>query len=40
MEEKDIRESAGKALNLIIHDYSRFRVETIDSFFQSVMRNL
>ena len=39
-EEKDIRESAGKALNLIIHDYSRFRVETIDSFFQSVMRNL
>lgn len=24
----------------IIHDYSRFRIETIDSFFQSVMRNL
>ena len=24
----------------MIHDYSRFRVETIDSFFQSVMRNL
>ena len=40
MDEKDIRESAGKALNLIIHDYSRFRVETIDSFFQSVMKNL
>ena len=40
MPEKHIREAAGKALNLIIHDYSRFRVETIDSFFQSVMRNL
>ena len=40
MPEKQIREAAGKALNLIIHDYSRFRVETIDSFFQSVMRNL
>ena len=24
----------------MLHDYSRFRVETIDSFFQSVMRNL
>ena len=24
----------------MIHDYSRFRIETIDSFFQSVMRNL
>ena len=40
MEEKDIREKAGKALYYIIHDYSRFRIETIDSFFQSVMRNL
>ena len=40
IDEKDIRESAGKALNFIIHDYSRFRVETIDSFFQSVMKNL
>lgn len=40
MPEKAIREGAGKALNMIIHDYSRFRVETIDSFFQSVMRNL
>ena len=38
MPEKQIREAAGKALNLIIHDYSRFRVETIDSFFQSVTR--
>ncbi len=38
--EEQIREAAGKALNLMIHDYSRFRVETIDSFFQSVLRNL
>ena len=37
---EQIREGAGKALNLLIHDYSRFRIETIDSFFQSVMRNL
>lgn len=38
--EEEIRMKAGKALDLMIHDYSRFRVETIDSFFQSVMRNL
>ena len=40
LSEEEIRIKAGKALNLMIHDYSRFRVETIDSFFQSVMRNL
>lgn len=37
---EEIREAAGYALRNIIHDYSRFRIETIDSFFQSVMRNL
>lgn len=37
---EEIRKAAGTALNLMIHDYSRFRVETIDSFFQSIMRNL
>ena len=37
---EEIRVRAGKALSLLIHDYSRFRAETIDSFFQSVMRNL
>lgn len=36
----EIRRAAGTALLYILHDYSRFRVETIDSFFQSVMRNL
>ena len=40
MPKEQIRMAAGKALHLMIHDYSRFRVETIDSFFQSVMRNL
>lgn len=40
MPQEQIRMAAGKALHLMIHDYSRFRVETIDSFFQSVMRNL
>ena len=34
----EIRKSAGIALSYMLHDYSRFRVETIDSFFQSVMR--
>ena len=38
--EAEVRKAAGTALNYMIHDYSRFRVETIDSFFQSVMRNL
>jgi ATP-dependent exoDNAse (exonuclease V) beta subunit len=37
---EEIRKRAGIALTNMIHDYSRFRVETIDSFFQSVMRNL
>ena len=33
-------EQAGKALTLLLHNYSYFHVETIDSFFQSVLRNL
>lgn len=37
---KEIRNAAGEALFNMLHDYSHFRVETIDSFFQSVMRNL
>lgn len=37
---EEVREAAGTALSYMLHDYSRFRVETIDSFFQSVMRNL
>lgn len=38
--EDELRERSGMALQYMLHDYSRFRVETIDSFFQSVMRNL
>lgn len=38
--EEEIRRRAALALGALVHDYSRFRVETIDSFFQSVMRNL
>ena len=35
-----IKERAGIALRLLLHNYNYFRVETIDSFFQSVLRNL
>ena len=31
---------AGEALHLLIHNYNNFRVVTIDTFFQSVLRNL
>jgi len=31
---------AGEALKLLLHNYGYFRVETIDSFFQSVLRNM
>ena len=33
-------ERAGQALRLLLHNYNYFRVETIDTFFQSVLRNL
>ena len=36
----DIRQRAGDALHRILHDYNRFQVTTIDSFFQTVIRNL
>jgi len=38
--EEFVSERAGEALHLLLHNYSYFRVETIDSFFQSVLRNL
>ncbi len=40
MSTEEIRKRCMQALRLILHDYSRFRIETIDSFFQSVLRNL
>ena len=38
--DQQISLQAGKALTAILHDYSYFRVETIDSFFQSILRNM
>lgn len=35
-----VSERAGKALHNLLHHYSYFRVSTIDTFFQSVLRNL
>ena len=35
-----IAQQAGKALHLLLHNYHFFRVQTIDTFFQSVLRNL
>ncbi|MFC2455553.1 MAG: UvrD-helicase domain-containing protein, partial [Segatella salivae] len=40
LEEKTIIANAGYALRELIHHYSYFRVETIDAFFQTVLRNL
>ncbi len=40
MSRRVLRERAGMALHNLLHNYSYFRVETIDSFFQSVLRNL
>ena len=32
--------NAGIALELILHDYGHFRIQTIDAFFQTVLRSL
>ncbi|MBO7589433.1 MAG: UvrD-helicase domain-containing protein [Bacteroidaceae bacterium] len=39
-DESTIRRNALQALDNILQDYGRFRVETIDSFFQTVLRGL
>ena len=39
-EEKFVSERAGIALGNLLHNYNYFRVETIDTFFQGVLRNL
>ncbi len=39
MEKSEIFARAKRALNLILHDYGHFRIQTIDSFFQSVLRS-
>ena len=38
--EQQVSKRAGEALHQLLHNYSYFRVETIDTFFQSVLRNL
>jgi ATP-dependent exoDNAse (exonuclease V) beta subunit len=38
--EDEIREKSAVALNKILHDYGFFNVETIDSFYQRVLRNM
>jgi ATP-dependent helicase/nuclease subunit A len=38
LSEEWVRSEAGAILNSILHDYSRFSVSTIDSFFQKVLR--
>lgn len=40
MKECDVRKNAAVALGLILNDYGHFRIETIDSFFQRVLRNM
>ena len=38
--EEVVGQRADKALTAILHDYSHFRVETIDAFFQSILRGM
>lgn len=40
LDPRTIKDRAVLSLQLIIHDYGHFRVETIDSYFQSILRNL
>ncbi|MCM1107745.1 MAG: UvrD-helicase domain-containing protein [Clostridium sp.] len=40
LSDEEISRRAGNALQTILHDYSRFSVETIDAFFQKVLQNL
>ncbi|MCF8371766.1 MAG: UvrD-helicase domain-containing protein [Bacteroidales bacterium] len=35
----EVKERADRLLKLILHDYSRFSIETIDSFFQRIIRS-
>lgn len=40
MAEREIVENAKLALELLLHDYGHFRIQTIDAFFQTVLRSL
>lgn len=38
--DEEIRTRAGIALEMILHDYGHFRIQTIDAFFQTILRSL
>ncbi len=40
MPDEEIRQHCHRALNAILHDYSRFYVSTIDAFFQGILRSM
>lgn len=40
MSEQKLRNRANTALQLLLHDYGHFRIQTIDAFFQSILRGL
>lgn len=40
MDEDTLRQRAREALQMILHDYGHFRIQTIDAFFQSILRGL
>ena len=40
IDQTTLRKRAKDALSNIIHDYSRFHIETIDSFFQGILREI
>ena len=40
LSDEEVRERAGEALRMMLHDYSHFRVQTIDAFFQTILRGL
>ncbi|MBQ0073361.1 MAG: UvrD-helicase domain-containing protein, partial [Prevotella sp.] len=40
LSEEEISKKAGEAMTLLLHNYHFFKVQTIDAFFQNVLRNL
>lgn len=38
--DKEIRQRASLAMEMILHDYGHFRIHTIDAFFQMILRGL
>ncbi|MBE6303506.1 MAG: ATP-dependent helicase [Bacteroidales bacterium] len=40
LSDAEVRERTDRALRMMLHDYSHFRVQTIDAFFQTILRGL